>query len=450
FSRAIENDRDDTASYKNRAFVYVKLGDYKKAIEDYDRAISHEPHNIFLRKARAVIYGKIGKYDKAIEEYKKVIEIDPLDPAARYFNQKAILEFKSNEIYADSFNSHAGAYNDPNDARKGGEARAQMFERYMEIMEKYLNDASVHANFQDLKHYYIEDTLDAHKEIVKRMNPNNANAYFLRATSYGYMQDMTRHRITDEDFGSYEKAIEDYGKAIELNPKFAAAYYNRAEACKNIGKYDNALADYIRAIDADVGAADIYNIRKRMFVGYPFVDYLMENKPRAAADYIDTVKLRTEAIKAKPSSAKAYAERAAAHFEYDEIMKAIADFTIAIKLEPKNADIYSRRAFAYALFGDYVKATEDFSAALRFNPNADDYINRANIHAAFDEYEKAIKDFGEAIKLDKKSVFAYNARALVYKELGDTENAQKDAEKACELGSCEMLRVFEEKGFVDD
>ena len=44
------------------------------------------------------------------------------------------------------------------------------------------------------------------------------------------------------------KPIADYNRAIELNPKSAAAYGSRARAKYELGDYDGAVADYSRAI----------------------------------------------------------------------------------------------------------------------------------------------------------------------------------------------------------
>ncbi len=49
----------------------------------------------------------------------------------------------------------------------------------------------------------------------------------------------------------YDKALADYNKAIELDPKFATAYYNRGFVDADKKDYDKALADYNKAIELD-------------------------------------------------------------------------------------------------------------------------------------------------------------------------------------------------------
>ena len=48
--------------------------------------------------------------------------------------------------------------------------------------------------------------------------------------------------------GQYQLAIEDYDKAIQLDPEDAMAYYNRGVAYKELGRYHRAIEDYDRVI----------------------------------------------------------------------------------------------------------------------------------------------------------------------------------------------------------
>jgi len=49
--------------------------------------------------------------------------------------------------------------------------------------------------------------------------------------------------------GDYDKAIADYTKAIEIDPKYADVYYDRGDVWYDKGDYDKAIADYTKAIE---------------------------------------------------------------------------------------------------------------------------------------------------------------------------------------------------------
>ena len=50
------------------------------------------------------------------------------------------------------------------------------------------------------------------------------------------------------------------------------------------------------------------------------------------------------------------------------------------------------------------------------------------------QYERAIQDYDEAIRLNPQYVYAYNNRGLTYQSLGKVEEAERDFQKAKELG----------------
>ena len=56
----------------------------------------------------------------------------------------------------------------------------------------------------------------------------------------------------------YKKAIADFDKAIELNPKYADAYYNRGIAKRQLKQYKEAIADYDKAIKLNPKDANVY------------------------------------------------------------------------------------------------------------------------------------------------------------------------------------------------
>jgi len=64
----------------------------------------------------------------------------------------------------------------------------------------------------------------------------------------------------------YDKAIREYTKAIEINPKFADAYNNRGNAYGEKGQYDQAIRDYTKAIEVNPKYAEAYDNRGFTYV----------------------------------------------------------------------------------------------------------------------------------------------------------------------------------------
>ncbi len=58
--------------------------------------------------------------------------------------------------------------------------------------------------------------------------------------------------------GDYKGAIQDYTKAIELNPRYALAYHWRGNAKFSLKDYRGAIQDYTKAIELDPKNAWLY------------------------------------------------------------------------------------------------------------------------------------------------------------------------------------------------
>jgi len=118
-------------------------------------------------------------------------------------------------------------------------------------------------------------------------------------------------------------AIADFTRAIELNPKDDAPYYDRAQAKWLKKDAAGAIADYTRAIELGSQNPAAYNNRGNARA---------ENNDRdgAIADY-------TRAIELKPDYARAYYNRAVAKQAKGDVTGAKADFKTAEKLDPELA-----------------------------------------------------------------------------------------------------------------
>ena len=84
--------------------------------------------------------------------------------------------------------------------------------------------------------------------------------------------------VSHLNLGKPEKALEDFNRAIELEPGRAGGYLGRANALNTMQRYREALQDYDRAIELDPALANAYVNRA---VAY---SHLAENK-KAIADY---------------------------------------------------------------------------------------------------------------------------------------------------------------------
>jgi len=120
-------------------------------------------------------------------------------------------------------------------------------------------------------------------------------------------------RSGNDDFkqGSFDQAIVDYTRAIDINPNLAKAYNNRGVAYAREGSLPRAIADFTMAIANNLKDAEACNNRGRAYEG-------TGNLSQAVFDY-------TRAIKNNAFYVKAYNNRELAYYKLKEYDKAWSD-----------------------------------------------------------------------------------------------------------------------------
>jgi tetratricopeptide (TPR) repeat protein len=239
------------------------------------------------------------------------------------------------------------------------------------------------------------------------LNPNYAEAYINRGNAYA-------------DLNQNERAIEDYNKAIELNPNYAVAYINRGNAYADLNQNERAIEDYNKAIELNPNYTEAYNNR-----GIAYAD--LNQNERAIEDY-------NKAIELNPNYAVPYHNRGNAYAKLNQNERAIEDYNKAIGLNPNYTEAYNNRGTTYVKLKYYNKAIKDYNKAIGLNPKyAMAYYNRGSAYADLNQNERAIEDYNKARELNPNDPKVYNNRGTTYVKLKYYNKAIKDYNKAIEL-----------------
>jgi tetratricopeptide (TPR) repeat protein len=152
----------------------------------------------------------------------------------------------------------------------------------------------------------------------------------IRATAH------VRRGLALVEQGKLDEAMHDYNTGIDLDPKDALAYNNRAILWREKKELDRAIADLTKAISIDpmpvsegVGGGPINLHFNRGIMLHQKGDF-----DRAMADY-------NRAIELDPKDAQAFYRRARLHFLHRNFDRAVSDMTQAAKLDPDDKDIAS-------------------------------------------------------------------------------------------------------------
>jgi tetratricopeptide (TPR) repeat protein len=253
--------------------------------------------------------------------------------------------------------------------------------------------------------------------ILEKEPPKDPRVYLFRGMAF-------------ERTGRLDKAIEDYDRAIALDPSYYQAFLGRGAIFRETGRLDKAIEDYDRAIALNPAYDQAFFGRGATFEKMGKFDSAIEDYGRAIA--------------LNPENYEAYNNRGMQYRATGQLDKAIADFDKTIALCPSSEKAYFNLGGIYAEAGLFDKAIENFNRSIVMDPAyADAYANRGITRALSGQAGAALEDFNKAIELKQNFAVAYFNRGKLYLTTGRRELALADFQKACSLGDeagCNTVR----------
>lgn len=277
--------------------------------------------------------------------------------------------------------------------------------------EKHGNDATISHlyNNRGIAKMSSGDIPGAIEDFGKAImiNPRYADAYSNR----GYAKTK---------IGDFKSAIEDDDKAIEINPNCAHAYYNRGVTKKDLGDFLGCIADNNKAIKINPEYFEAYNNRGEA--------------KRNSGDILGAIADFDKAIQINSQHFETYYNRGIAKSDSGDSSGAIADFDKAIEIDYRHIDSYINRGKEKIIVGDLQSAIEDFDKAIELDPQcADTYCLRGNSKKNLGNISDSIVDYNQAIKINPGHEVAYNNRGVAKINFGDIRGAITDFDKSIEV-----------------
>lgn len=289
--------------------------------------------------------------------------------------------------------------------------------------------------------------------------------------------------------GDINLAVENFQKAIAINPRYAKAYHNLSVIEQRQGQYDMALAniekalsigpdnpvflnsrgeilfskrlldqalvDFNKAIERNRNYAEAYNNRGNVYklkgdrllaladfnkavLINPFYDQAYNNRGlvyRSEKKYNEALDEFTRAIKINPVNVAAINNRGLTYKDQNKYELALKDFDRILQLEPHREQIYNNRGLVYEKRGDLGLAINDYSQAITINPGyAGAYTNRGFVYLKNNKLDLALVDFNKAVETSGNPSLSYYHRSQAYFAMGQFEDALKDLKQAQVLG----------------
>jgi serine/threonine-protein kinase len=184
------------------------------------------------------------------------------------------------------------------------------------------------------------------------------------------------HRST----GKYDLALQEYQRALELDPRSADAVIGLAESYDSAGRTADAEAAFRKAIA----------LRPDSWEGYNHLGSFLDD-----------------------------------HQRFDE---AIAQFHHAIELTPDNAPVYLNLGAVYIDVGEpkrFPEAEQMLRKSIALDPSYPAYTNLGYLYIQQHKYSEAAEAVEKALQLNDKDYITWGNLALAYEGLKDKEKTDK-------------------------
>jgi tetratricopeptide (TPR) repeat protein len=222
------------------------------------------------------------------------------------------------------------------------------------------------------------------------------------------------------DAGNASEALTYYNRAIELNPRFYAAYGNRGSAKLNLGDYKGAVADFQEAL--------------RINPHYYDAHYNWGNALARQGKTEEAIGHFQEALRIYPYYSDAHYNWGNALAGQGKTEEAIIHFQEAVKLKPDSADYHYNLGNVLAHQGKTGEAITHFQEAIKLKPDsADAENNLGNILEDEGRLDEAIGHYAEAVRINPNLADSHNNMGLALTKQGRLDEAIRNFLKALEI-----------------
>ena len=177
-------------------------------------------------------------------------------------------------------------------------------------------------------------------------------------------------------YHDHRNKIACYLKAVEIDPKYAEAWYNLGRSYHMQASYDEAIDCYLKVIDIDPEYADGY-----CYLGIAYDEREYSNNKRLSDE---AIKYYLKAVNINPKYAFAWNRLGNAYSFRKQYDKAVEYYRKAVESDPNFWQYWKNLGFAYYNQKRYQEALNAYDEALKFDPNdkyAKEMLNKCLINA---------------------------------------------------------------------
>ncbi len=433
-------------SYRDSGTAWLTAGDFSQAESWYRKAAELQPVYVGAWLDMATLYKEQGLKDKQVECLEKALQIDPEQYDAHWLMALYYSDAHEEKEAMDHFNKclqmrplwNDWTYNfignlyfslGQYEKSQGYYERAVILNDALPVYRENLAGA-----MEALADQYVNDSRmeEAEKLYMKATSTDSTSKRWNIAGNFYY-------RLQE-----WQKAVDCYSKAIEINPADPVIHENKGLALEKLGKNELAEKSYMTALDLEKETGHYFN---RLGVFYynlgkyeqavQFYQQAIDHEPEELI-FLENICLAFESMKA-PEKAEPYYIRMTAiapdndrilnlagiyYFNRNNYEKAEEFYKKAIEKNERNDVYYQNLSAVYRATGRHTEGIQLLEKALEYNPQNDTNLNNIGVlYSDLNDHEKALLYFEKAMKINP-------GVALYYENIAFEKSLKNEFEEA--------------------
>ncbi len=375
FDRVIELDPQNDLTYYNRALLKMEQKDYQGALEDFKNVLRINPDNVYTWYNMGYAEMQLERYDDALVSYSKAIELFP-DFAAAYMSRSSVKQktgdYKGAKEDYDTGIAIVNAVNSGEDfgsINQGYSADSTYLRRIIEFETDFNSDGVSQGRVQ-------------YRQVFIQLKPNIGIVYIPAGEAIGlqlqtgyrydplntlkYNDDDFAYALSSEPIKLPDKEARNLSQKIDsvqyFDPFNAENYFRKGTFNAMMMNFNDALRAFNRAVELNPRFREAYFNRAN--INFELIEHrfsINESEPQI------TITRNAPQDKKKVN-----------HPGIPDFSSVLADYDRVIELDPQMSYAYYNRGNIKNRMHDFEGAVQDYNKALALQPNlAEAFYNRA-------------------------------------------------------------------------
>ncbi|CAL1530862.1 unnamed protein product [Lymnaea stagnalis] len=430
FESVLKLNKDVAAAHVNLGLIFMtRHSNYHRAIKKFTSAINVDPTYVRAYVCRAEAYHKIHELKNALKDFTKAIHLRP--DVHHYYMYRGQLVLELGNLDLAAFCVHHAAelgLDNPNSSLGVSPTQQAVVQSFLKNYDKAVEALQQATRVKPTAPTYMllgkthmkakqfQEAVTSFTEALDKMKPwKKGDAWPPEAADAHFLSGICLMEMRN-----YSEALHQFNHAIKLRPSYADAYYQRGMASvrlrqvRGIQDFNRALAINPKIFQAFLSRACYYGQKGK---------------------YAKAILNCNEAIKLQPRSVRAFLYRGALKYYIKAYELAILDLSKAISLDTQCPLPYFNRAVCYHESSQHAKALTDYSIVLLLGDMLElkVLINRGLLYFEKKDYTNALYDFQAAAKLNPSDHRIHHTLGLCFHKLRHLREAVSTFTKCLKL-----------------